>query len=131
MAIQASSSQASATISHQTWFWACPSQQRQVAQARVLGAPDPVLAPGPPPVPQFQAGELSAAGADWRCCPICRGVVGRRRVEVGPVVGTAGSKRCHDRAAGVTSTRSWSTGLGLLQALALREFVAVVHQAVT
>ncbi len=83
MAIQASSSQASATISHQTWFWACPSQQRQVAQARVLGAPDPVLAPGPPPVPQFQAGELSAAGADWRVLPdmprCCGSAAGRGR----------------------------------------------------
>ena len=34
--------------------------ERQVPQPGVLGAPDPVLAPGPPPVPQFQVGELAA-----------------------------------------------------------------------
>ena len=37
--------------------------QRQVAQAGVLGAADPVLAPGPAAVPQLEVGQLPAAGA--------------------------------------------------------------------
>jgi hypothetical protein len=45
--------------------------QGQVAKPGVLGAPDPVLAPGPALVPQFQVGQLPAAGvggeADIRC----------------------------------------------------------------
>jgi hypothetical protein len=45
-------------ISHQIWFWAKPFQ-RQVPQPGVLGAPDPVLAPGPLPVPQLQVSELA------------------------------------------------------------------------
>ena len=40
--------------------------QRQVAQAGVLGAADPVLAAGPAAVPQFQVGELAAAWCWWR-----------------------------------------------------------------
>jgi hypothetical protein len=37
--------------------------QRQVAQPGVFGRADPVLAPGPQPVAQFQVSELPAEGA--------------------------------------------------------------------
>ena len=59
--IQARSSQARATISHQIWFWV-EVVQRQVAQAGVLGVADPVLAAGPAAVTQFEVGELPAGG---------------------------------------------------------------------
>ena len=59
--VQASSSQASATISHQSWFWAKLFSRR--FRSPVSLAADAVLASGPPVVPQLQISELAFAGA--------------------------------------------------------------------
>ena len=59
--VQASSSQARATISHRSWLWANPFRW-QVPQPGVLGAADPVLAADPAAVPQFQVRELAFPG---------------------------------------------------------------------
>ena len=58
--VQASSSQASAASSHETWFWAKPSSNR--LRSPVSFVPDPVLAAGPPAVPQLEVGELAFPG---------------------------------------------------------------------
>ena len=50
-----------ATSSHQIWF-CVEAVQREVPQAGVLRAPDPVLAPRPAAVAQFQVGELPGPG---------------------------------------------------------------------
>ena len=62
MVVQARSSQARATISAPDLVLGV-AVQGEVAQAGVLGAADPVLAPGAAAVPEFQVGELAALGA--------------------------------------------------------------------
>jgi hypothetical protein len=59
--VQASSSQASATISHQTWFCAKPFSGRFRSPVS-LAIADAVLAPCPAPVAQLQVGELALLG---------------------------------------------------------------------
>jgi hypothetical protein len=58
--VQAVSSQAMATSSHQICSW--QAVQREVAQAGVLGGADAVLAARPPAVAQFQVRELAGPG---------------------------------------------------------------------
>jgi hypothetical protein len=57
--VQASSSQARAVISHHSWFWAKPLRGRLRSPVSLAQRILPVLAAGPPPVPQLQVRELA------------------------------------------------------------------------
>jgi hypothetical protein len=82
IAIQAVSSQAMATSSHQIWVLA-KAVQGQVPQASVLGAPDPVLAAGPAPVPQFEVSELPGGGVGGEAGDAVPADVGEPQVRAG------------------------------------------------
>ena len=58
--VQARSSLARAAVSHHSWFGAKPFSGGRLRSPGVLRAADPLLAPGPPAVAEFQVRELAA-----------------------------------------------------------------------